>query len=107
MFRSLVRSRQLGRFYSSAPGKSSQVGKPVSHGDGTQKPGTRLNVQSDAVSKGQQERKDKHGTEPSQDLSGQGGEKSTEGKGKGKDEWDTKAPGPVIGMQDERGTKEH
>ena len=81
----------------------------MSHGDGTQKPGTRLNVQSAALSlvKKQPNAAALGAPAGASSEDSVGSEKSTEGKGKGKDEWDTKAPGPVIGMQDERGTKEH
>lgn len=61
--------------------------KPTSEKHATEKDDKHLNVQSDAVAKGQ---KDKQ-------------EAGIEGGKKQRPEDTTRAPGPVIGMQDERG----
>lgn len=68
-----------------------QSDKPTSETHATEKTDKRLNVQSDAVGKGMQEKKDS----------------GLESGKKQKPEDTTRAPGPVIGMQDERGKLHH
>ena len=91
MYRQLaVRSRLVRQFQGKAgnagPNPNGQD-RPTSHNNTRSKSENSLNVQSDAVEKGQSERKEKV------DKSGE----------KEKPEDSTRAPGPVIGMQDERG----
>jgi hypothetical protein len=85
MLRSVSKTFVQKRFYVSDPFNSQ---KPMSETHATEKTDPQRNVQSDAVDKGMKEKKNAQGREPGQ---------------KQKPEETTRAPGPVIGMQDERG----